>query len=121
MMGIVSNFYHGPLTISLQLQHVPIWKQEPDKHYWDTRCIPEEKIYLYFLREHVAALSAITTRILLSKDTTVWHIFGHPFLELVIHLHRTRVRKHLFACHDTCKFLAATQKARFETDPKCPY
>lgn len=52
------------------------------------------------------------------KDNTVWGNTGRSFSRLVIHLHPTSVRKHLFACKDTFGILAATYEAVSGTESR---
>lgn len=55
------------------------------------------------------------------KDTILCLQTEHPFSRLIISLHPTRVRRHLFTCEDTCGTLAAAYKAGSGADLRCTF
>lgn len=55
------------------------------------------------------------------KNNMLWRNTGHSFLRIIIHLHPTRIQKHLLACKHTCGTTAAFHKAGSGTDSMCSW
>lgn len=107
MMGSINYYSHGLFTISLYSQHELICIQESVKHYCDSRCTPDEKLFTHFLQKRVTTLSIMTTWILLTRQHVVARdlpFVFEPIFPLPLDIHSEvsiRVQRHVgpLGCH----------------------
>lgn len=110
MMGTVGLYYRR--LLATRLCHITCCSVSKELSCTiATQDVCRKRDYLYIIYANKWFLIIQKYSYSPERDDTLLKNTGHPFLRLIIYLHKTHVRRHWFVCMNTCGTLAGIHKA----------